>query len=134
MLPDDHVLKEFERAFTYGRCGYGGQRVNKTYTGDEILERLEAFAAAHPGLVDHTKECDRCGAPIGNDSKTERSAYGLFDDHEMFVTVFGDDHEAYDELYCIHFCLACFDELRQQQEWHAADVRPLAEKYGTGSR
>jgi hypothetical protein len=86
---------------------------------------IDAFEAAHPGLVDNTEHCARCKSP----TYRSHSAHGLFDNEELFEAVFGTDHDAYDKLYCIPLCDQCFAEMKAEQEWHAADVRPLVDRY-----
>jgi len=34
------------------------------YSGDRVLAQIDAFEAAHPGLVDTTAECERCHKPF----------------------------------------------------------------------
>ena len=70
------------------------------------LRLLDAFEAAHPGLVDHTIECGICGVPIDPRAPSLVS----FVDPAWHLDIFCSDHELYDDLYCCHLCPACAKE------------------------
>lgn len=51
----------------------------------EVLEALDEYDAAHPGLVDHTMHCATCGAPVWND-------YCVWAEEVGGVLVYCDEH------------------------------------------
>lgn len=72
------------------------------------LKVLDAFEDAHPGLRDLSKPCCLCGTMV---NPVDAASLLRYVDQDWHWSIFGSNHELYDDLYGNYLCPACAEEL-----------------------